>query len=598
MDISGSSEDESEEEVFRWNGVGCKVAASKRRKRHTDFDGFCWHGVDYESEEHIKVAKPGGGWRLAKIISCYHEHDKKAKVEVKWLWKKSEVDKKLQKKFGRKELWLDDSPTGSQPIIITEIIKKVFVYPTAKALKKADTNKNDSYFCYRKYSMQNHEVSKIPTSSSLNSDNEDSGMEEENSGCDIEIVHQQPPRGQRRRKKKNMTAAEHYHEAFTQLQLCAVPDRLPCREREHREIHAFIEGSIRKGGTGSGLYISGMPGTGKTATLRQIKRELKVKEQNGELRAFRFIEINAMKLPTPAHAYTELYRMLTGTSLSPTRASNKLKQLFSAPNPDNKVTVLLLDELDYLLTRNENVIYTLFDWPTRQHARLVVVGIANTMDLIEKLTPRVQSRLGLKRIKFGPYKREDIVVIVTERLKRLGQVFDLDAIHFCAAKVAGVSGDVRRALQICRRATKICEAEAKNTKARGGKYKLVGMEEIDKAIKSLFASSDMQFLSNLSLYPRFLMVTLAQYCMANKTDHGERDEVFRRMNQYLDAKAHSRVTFPEFEEVLQTMASQRLLVKNYKVALRTYDLRLNVQIEDLAHCMTEDSEMSAILATV
>lgn len=35
------------------------------------------------------------------------------------------------------------------------------------------------------------------------------------------------------------------------------------------------------------------------------------------------------------------------------------------------------------------VLYNLFEWPTRANSRLVVVGIANTMDLPERLLPKV-----------------------------------------------------------------------------------------------------------------------------------------------------------------------------------------------------------------
>lgn len=45
------------------------------------------------------------------------------------------------------------------------------------------------------------------------------------------------------------------------------------------------------------MYISGVPGTGKTATLCEVKRKL-----NGEskrLPKFKFIEINGMKLAQP-----------------------------------------------------------------------------------------------------------------------------------------------------------------------------------------------------------------------------------------------------------------------------------------------------------
>jgi origin recognition complex subunit 1 len=127
--------------------------------------------------------------------------------------------------------------------------------------------------------------------------------------------------------------------------------------------------------------------------------------------------------------------------------------------------VLLVDELDYLLTRKQDVLYNLFDWTSRKHARLVVVCIANTLDLPDRLMPRVHSRLGLTRLAFAPYTREQLHRIITDRLAGLA-AFDGDAVELCARKVASVSGDVRRALHICRLAAELCELEQTRKRAR------------------------------------------------------------------------------------------------------------------------------------
>ncbi len=59
----------------------------------------------------------------------------------------------------------------------------------------------------------------------------------------------------------------------------------------------------------------------------------------------------------------------------------------------------------------------MFEWPTLPHGRLVVVGIANTMDLPERLLPRIASRVGMGRIIFEPYTREHIQTIVQTRCR-------------------------------------------------------------------------------------------------------------------------------------------------------------------------------------
>ena len=58
------------------------------------------------------------------------------------------------------------------------------------------------------------------------------------------------------------------------LLLSFIPTSIPCRETERQEIYDYLRYSIKQGGNGSPLYISGMPGTGKTATVREVIREL------------------------------------------------------------------------------------------------------------------------------------------------------------------------------------------------------------------------------------------------------------------------------------------------------------------------------------
>jgi origin recognition complex subunit 1 len=60
-----------------------------------------------------------------------------------------------------------------------------------------------------------------------------------------------------------------------------------------------------------------------------------------------------------------------------------------------RYSVVLMDELDQLVTAKQDVVYNFFNWPTIAGSRLVVIAVANTMDLPERvMTGRVRSRLG------------------------------------------------------------------------------------------------------------------------------------------------------------------------------------------------------------
>ena len=58
-------------------------------------------------------------------------------------------------------------------------------------------------------------------------------------------------------------------------------------------------------------------------------------------------------------------------------------------------SVVLMDELDQLMTTKQDVVYNFFNWPTLMNSKLIVLAVANTMDLPERvMTGRVRSRLG------------------------------------------------------------------------------------------------------------------------------------------------------------------------------------------------------------
>lgn len=109
---------------------------------------------------------------------------------------------------------------------------------------------------------------------------------------------------------------------------------------------------------------------------------------------------------------------------------------------------MVVDEIDLLVNKSQNVLYNLFDWPNRPNSSLILIAIANTMDLPERtFNNKVVSRLGLHRIDFAPYTHSMLSDILIKRFK--DQVFQKDAIELCSRKVGAVSGDARQAIYFC-----------------------------------------------------------------------------------------------------------------------------------------------------
>ncbi|KAF2832885.1 P-loop containing nucleoside triphosphate hydrolase protein [Ophiobolus disseminans] len=248
--------------------------------------------------------------------------------------------------------------------------------------------------------------------------------------------------------------------ARTQLHVSSVPAALPCREEEFSTVYSHLEAAITDG-SGSCIYISGTPGTGKTATVREVVAQLHASVQAEELDDFIFVEINGMKVTDPHQSYSLLWQALRGDRVSPSHALELLEREFSTPSPRRVPCVVLMDELDQLVTKNQSVMYNFFNWPGLRHSRLIVLAVANTMDLPERtLSNKISSRLGLTRITFPGYTHAQLVQIIQSRLEGIpDKIVHPDAVQFAARKVAAVSGDARRALDICRRAVEIAETE-------------------------------------------------------------------------------------------------------------------------------------------
>ena len=82
------------------------------------------------------------------------------------------------------------------------------------------------------------------------------------------------------------------------------------RTSSRRRLCAKVNITFMAGSSGGRcLYVSGVPGTGKTATVLETMRGLRRKAEAGHLPAFQFVEINSLRLPSPQHAYTHLYEV-------------------------------------------------------------------------------------------------------------------------------------------------------------------------------------------------------------------------------------------------------------------------------------------------
>lgn len=295
---------------------------------------------------------------------------------------------------------------------------------------------------------------------------------------------------------------------------------LPCREEEFYQLYNGLESSINSN-QGCCIYVSGTPGVGKTATIREVIKQLSAKmtiDNNGK-KMFYYLEINGLKLIKPQQAYEILWKKISGNVASSNASLDYLQQYFEDQEDSELPLVVLLDELDQIVTKNQSVMYNFFNWPTYLNSKLIVIAVANTMDLPERLlTNKISSRLGLSRIQFTSYSYLQLSEIIKHRLEEISKSNDKliiakDAIEFASRKVASVSGDARRSLMICVRAVEIAEAEFKKNKKlkpdndHDNKYTVTIMH-IMKAVNEASSSPIIGYLNSLPFLSKLVLACI------------------------------------------------------------------------------------------
>lgn len=253
------------------------------------------------------------------------------------------------------------------------------------------------------------------------------------------------------------TSASTLRELASRLHLSKVPEKLPCRDVEAKEVQKFIREVIDpKKGESSAMYISGVPGTGKTATVRAVVSLMK---KDRKCPKFVYVEVNAMifkktvfvEIHNGIQEEHNISKKTQRAKISSSTARQELNTMFKKEDKNRPPIVVLIDELDSLCNRKQDILYDIFEWTALPQSKVTIIGIANTLDFPERmLCQRNASRLDKRRLVFQPYQHEQIEEIVRARLQG-SCLIEPKAIELVAKKIAMNTGDLRQALDfLCR----------------------------------------------------------------------------------------------------------------------------------------------------
>jgi cell division control protein 6 len=266
-----------------------------------------------------------------------------------------------------------------------------------------------------------------------------------------------------------------------------MPEILPHRDKEINDLAAILVPAL-KGETPSNVFIYGKTGTGKTAVVKFVGKELfkKGKETNKNIN---FIYINCEIVDTQYRVLQNIANYFINewndhipfTGWPTDEVYSKVKLMM-----DKKkcVTVIVMDEIDKL--KGDEALYNLSRMNSElNNAKVSVIGISNDLKYTEFLDPRVKSSLGEENMVFYPYNANQLQDILRDRVVKAlkPDLIEEDVIPLCAALSAQEHGDARRALDLLRVSAELAE-RAKTLKITRHHVKMAQNKiEIDRIIE-------------------------------------------------------------------------------------------------------------------
>ena len=307
-----------------------------------------------------------------------------------------------------------------------------------------------------------------------------------------------------------------------------LPNRMKHVEKLGRQIQKFLDGHTTH------VLISGRPGTGKSATIRYVFREMK--ENKKPLFSYVNCFNKTTKMGVLYSIVLDFFKEKRPTRKMPSRRGiaydEMLDSLKKELEKSSTKVVLCLDEVDQL--REKDLIYDLLRIRWNSNC-IQVIGISNNPLVFKDLDPRTKSRLyPLKEIPFNPYSKNEMREIIQERTDEAfgeGNV-DNEAINFLADFTVRKKGDVRVARETLIRAAEYAGKSGQNRLTLNHLKEKLKMTEHAKAISVIRNISEREkFLLKMIpekgiTYPKF-------YKIFRELDGGIGDRMLRNYMERL-----------------------------------------------------------------
>lgn len=324
------------------------------------------------------------------------------------------------------------------------------------------------------------------------------------------------------------------------------------RKDQFESISKFLDESILQQRSNS-LYITGPPGTGKTAQVDAILRDrflpvslgTKMQQHAPGLMNTSFYEsptgdqvesvaissINCIAINDPGTIFQKIYHSIAKKPESRSVKTMTDLQQFMESYSKTTTFCVVLDEMDKLVhsslqdTNSTRTIFELFLLAKLPSIRLVLVGIANSLDMKDRFLSRLNLRQDLmpQTIVFQPYSADQMFDIVMKRLDSLSQcIFNPMAVKYAARRCSGNTGDLRKLFDVLRSSVEIVELERianMKTAQKDQELTKVNLQHVAKVFN--------QFMNHNSTKSRVHNLNMQQRTILCAIVHREKVDIFQ-----------------------------------------------------------------------
>jgi cell division control protein 6 len=333
------------------------------------------------------------------------------------------------------------------------------------------------------------------------------------------------------------------------LEIDYVPEQFEFRDAQMRELAFQIRPGLR-GGRPLNTVCKGLPGTGKTTSIRKLFAE--IEETTKKLVP---VYINCQIDNTKFAILSQIYKKLAGHL--PPSSGTSFKQVFDAVAriliKEEIVLLVALDDANYLLYENEinKVLYTLLrSHEAYEGTRIGVMVVVSDLDvdLTRAVDARVASVFRPTEIYFPPYENAEIQEIMKARVMQglFQGVLSEELLNLVVEQTLR-SGDLRVGIDLLKRATLSAERAARRSIERED---ICGAFEISKYLHLSYT------IKTLKDEERLILKSFAE--RSAKEHEMNAGDVYKSIRESVS------IGYTRFYEIVKKMDAMRLINLQYR----------------------------------